>query len=318
MNRRSGVVVASVLAGCALAGCTAEADVPEQPPVTGLLGALAGVRAAAGSTSYVEYGDVAAVRALVAADGQRFGGLAGYGYSDLAARAGKVAEVVGFDASAATSALRVGEPPTWAAVLRLDVDVAAVEGKLTALGGERDRSGTWTTAGDGEVVPGGPLAKTGVVSGFQQVRVEPGVVRHGTGGEALRWVADPGDRTLADDPMTGELARCLGDVVAAVITGPKAGLPLAAGVRATPAGEAVEVACVPDENPNALRDLVATNLETARTGRPEWPRLLPGAAAEQPADQTGVVRVVVPAGPGTRAGRVLQALQRGDLATLFS
>ncbi|MGM1061465.1 hypothetical protein [Saccharothrix sp. Mg75] len=309
----------AVLVGFALVGCTAVADVSQQqpPPAGGLLGALAGVRATDGSTAYVEYGDVAAVRTLVAADAERFGGLRGYGYSDLAPRVGEVAGVVGFDASAATTALRVGEAPTWAAVLRLDVDVAAVEGKLTSLGGERDRSGTWTTAEDGRVSLDGPLARAGVVSGFQRVRVEPGAVRHGTGGEALGWVADPGGRTLADDPMTGELARCLGDVVAAVVTGPKAGLPIAVGVRAAPAGEAVEVVCVPDENPKALRDLVERNLETPSTGRPAWSDLLPGAVAEQPADQTGVVRVVVPAGPGTKADRALGALGRGELASLF-
>jgi hypothetical protein len=300
-----------------LAGCTAEADVPDAPPPTGLLGALAGVRAADGSAELVEYGDVATVRALVAGDAERFGDLEGYGYSPVAEAGGALVDVVGFDPARATSALRVGQS-AWAALLRLEVDVDAVGAKLTALGGRRDAGGTWTTAGDGEVSPGGPLSRVGVVTGFQRVRVAAGSVAHATTAEALGWVSGPGDQSLADDPMIGELARCLGEVPVALITRPRTGLPVAAGVRATPGGEATEVVCVPDENPKALAGRVQDNLEnSAVVGGEPWSAVLPGARVEQPADQTGVVRVVVPAGPGTRAGRVFRAWHRGDLPALF-
>lgn len=310
-----------VLAAVLLAGCTAEADVsgppPSTVPATGLLGALAGVRATDESAELVEYGDVAAVRALVAEDAERFRGLEGYGYSPVAPARAALADSVGFDPALATSALRAGQTP-WTAVLRLEVDVAAVDAKLAALGGQRGADGTWTTADDSEISPDGPLTRAGVVTGFQRVRAEAGSVVHATTGEALRWATEPGDRTLAEDPMIGELARCLGEVSAALITKPRTGLPVAAGVRTTPDGEATEVVCVPDENPNAFAGRVQDNLETGTaSGRP-WATVLPGARAEQPADQTGVVRVLVPAGPGTRAGRVLQALQRGDLPGLFT
>ncbi|MEU4745097.1 hypothetical protein AB0G02_32200, partial [Actinosynnema sp. NPDC023658] len=174
MDRRASVVLVVVL----LAGCTAEAEVP-QSPETGLLGALAGVRATDGSSVLVEYGDVAAVRALRAKDADRFAGLQGYGYSDLAGHAPVLPDLVGFDPSAATTALRVGQPPTWAAVLRVDVDVAAVESKLAGLGGRRADSGTWTTGADGEIRPEGPLAQQ-------------------RGGEHLR---DPGPRRPAQDRL---------------------------------------------------------------------------------------------------------------------
>ncbi|MFC6090772.1 hypothetical protein [Saccharothrix lopnurensis] len=316
MSWRWGVALVAVL----LAGCAARADVPEEPAPTGLLGALAGVRAVDGAAEFVEYGDVAAVRALVARDPERFRGLEGYGYSPLAAVGGGLADVVGFDPARATSALRVGRS-AWASVVRAEVDVAAVEARLTALGGRRDGSGTWTTAADGAVSPDGPLARVGVVTGFQRVRVAPGSVVHATGGEALGWVTEPGDRTLAADPMIGELARCLGEVPVALVAKPKTGLPVAVGVRASPTatGEATEVVCVPDENPKALAGRVRDNLGTgAATGGEPWSTALPGALVEQPADQSGVVRVLVPAGPGTRAGRVLLAWQRGDLPALFS
>ncbi len=297
-----------------LAGCAAEADVPQSPPATGLLGALAGARATDESSVLVEYGDVAAVRALLVKDAGRFGPLQGYGYSDLFGRSRVLPDLLGFDPTLATTALRVGQPPTWAAVLRMDVDVAAVDAKLAALGGRRADSGTWTTAGDGEPKSDGPLARAGIVTGFQQVRVEAGAVTHSPTGEALKWITEPsGDGSLAADPMIGELARCLGEVSAALISKPKSGLPVAAGVRTTPAGEATEVVCVPDENPNALMDRVRTNLEAA-----PWSATLPGATADQPADQTGVVRVLAPTAPDARIGRVLGSLQRGELTTLFS
>jgi hypothetical protein len=298
VTKGSGVALVAVL----LAGCAAEADVTQSPPETGLLGALAGARATDESAPLVEYGDVAAVRVLLEKDAERFRALQGYGYSDLAPYGAVLPDLVGFDPARATTALRVGQPPTWAAVLRMDVDVAAVDAKFAALGGRRADPGTWTTGEDGEIV-----------SGFQQVRVEAGAVVRATTAEALKWITEPsGDRSLAADPMIGELARCLGEVSVALISRPKSGLPVAAGVRTTPAGESTEVVCVPDENPNALKDLVRTNLEG-----PTWAATLPGATVEQPADQTGVVRVLAPNAPDAHVGRVLAAFQRGELTALF-
>ncbi|MEV8440467.1 hypothetical protein AB0425_24060 [Actinosynnema sp. NPDC051121] len=316
MNRRSSVALIAVLSvGCAAlsVGCTAEADVPPRGPETGLLGALAGVRATAGSSVLVEYGDVAAVRALVAEDAERFGGLRGIGYSDLVGHSRVLPGLVGFDPDEATTALRVGQPPEWAAVLRMDVDVAAVDAKLEGLGGRKGGSGTWTTGEDNVIDPDGPLAEAGIVTGFQQVRVEAGSVAHSPAGEALKWVTEPpGKESLAADPMTGELARCLGEVSAALISEPRSGLPVAAGVRTTPEGGTTEVVCVPDENPNALKDLVRTKLESA-----PWSETLAGATVEPPADQAGLVRVLVPVAPGVPVGRVLVAFQRGELPALF-
>lgn len=308
-------LIAVLSVGCAvlLVGCAAEADVPQRAPETGLLGALAGVRATDGSSVLVEYGDVAAVRALVAKDAERFGALRGVGYSDLVAHSRVLPGLVGFDPGEATTALRVGQPPAWAAVLRMDVDVAVVDAKLEGLGGRKGGSGTWTTGGDNEIVPDGPLAEAGIVTGFQQVRVEAGSVAHSPAGEALKWVTEPpGKESLAADPMTGELARCLGEVSAAFIGEPRSGLPVAAGVRTTPEGGATEVVCVPDENPNALKDLVRTKLGSA-----PWSETLAGATVEPPADQAGLVRVLVPLAPGVPVGRVLVAFQRGELPKLF-
>ncbi|MFE2753617.1 hypothetical protein ACFXGA_16645 [Actinosynnema sp. NPDC059335] len=308
MITRSGLALVAVL----LAGCAPAADVPEPQPGTGLLGALALVRATDESAVLVEYGDVAAVRALLARDADRFGALRGYGYSGLAGHGHVLPDLVGFDPAQAATALRVGQPPAWAAVLRMDVDVAAVDGKLAALGGRRADSGTWITAADDELVPTGPLAEAGIVTGFQRVRVEAGSVSHAPNAESLAWVTEPPDgKSLAADPMVGELARCLGEVSAALIGRPRSGLPLAAGVRTTPDGGTTEVVCVPDENPNALMDLVRTNLETA-----PWSGLLPGASVERPDDQTGLVRVLAPTPPDARAGRVLTAFQRGELPGL--
>ena len=309
VDKRSIVGLVAVM----VVGCAAEAEVPQGVAETGLLGALAGVRATVGSSLVVEYGDVAAVRRLAGGDAERFGGLQGYGYSDLAGHGRVLPGLVGFDPGRATTALRVGQSPMWAAVLRMDVDVAVVGAKLRALGGREGDAGAWTIGEDGVVDPGGPLAQAGIVTGLQRVRVEAGSVAYSPSGEALEWVTQPaGGKSLAGDPMIGELARCLGEVSVALIGKPKSGLPVAAGVRVSVGGEVTEVVCVPDENPNALKDLVRTKLESA-----PWGETLAGATAEQPADQTGLVRVLAPVAPGVRVGRVLVAWQRGELPGLF-
>lgn len=309
--------MAAVLSACATTtGTPVGSTTSATEPVGGLLGALAKVRATEQTAALVEYGDVAAVRDLMASD-ERFRTLAGFGYSDIATAATQLAEQVGIDPRAAGEAVRVGRPPTWAGVLRVEVDVAAVNGRFDGFGAKRaDEAGatTWITAGDDEVESTGPFARMGVVSGFNKVRVAADSVAYAPSGRALTWVVDAGGSTLAGHEVVGALAACLGDVVAAVLT--TTPTPLAAGVRRS--GE--EVACATTDDPAAARGRVGAKVSSPtapRGGRP-WTAVLPDARVEVPTDRAGVVRVVAPTAPGVPVGRVVQALQRNELAALFS
>ncbi|MEU4804237.1 hypothetical protein [Actinosynnema sp. NPDC023587] len=321
---------AAGVALAALVGCATTAGTPvgspvggtsvvEQPSPTGLVGALRKVRATADSALMIEYGDVNAVRELTTSDAQRFRGLEGYGYSDLAPRSSLLGDAIGFDPRDAAEAIRVGKPPNWAGVLWTRVDVTLVNSKFERSGAKRaDEAGatTWITANDGEVDLRSPFAQMGIVAGFNKVRVAPDSISFGTSGGSLAWVVEPGGSTLADDGSVAALASCLGEVVVAlIVTGPS---PVAVGVRAED-DRVDEVACAPSSAPADLRDRVQARLDDVTPARgPVWSTVLRDAEAEVPADRPGVVRVVVPAGPGTTAGRVFQAAQRNELAALFT
>ncbi|MEV0675621.1 hypothetical protein AB0I60_03765 [Actinosynnema sp. NPDC050436] len=313
------VAVLAVLAGCGTtSGTPVGTTVTARPDVGGLVGALGRVRATAQSTLLVEYGDVEAVRGLVSSDKQRFRNLEGYGYSDLAPRSALLGDAVGFDPRTATGAIRVGKPPSWAGVLWLPVDLPLVNSKFDRIGAKRaDENGatTWITAGDDVADLKGPFGEMGIITGFNKVRVSADSVAYGPSSATLAWVVEPGTSTLAGDKAVRDLASCLGDAVAALLTtGPT---PVAAGVRVV--GDQVdEVVCVPAGKPAELRDRVQARLDDVAPGRgPVWATVLRDARAEIPDDHPGMVRVVVPAGPGTTAGRVFQAFQRNDLPALF-
>lgn len=317
----AAVVVLAAVAGCGATteGTPVSGTAAVTPPnATKLVAALATVRATDETAVLVEYGDVAAVRELQAADRQRFRALEGYGYSDLAGQAPVLAERVGFDPRRASEAVRVGTPPKWAGVLRMPVDVARVNSEFERLGAKRaDEAGatTWITAEDDQVDLAGPVAELGIVSGFNRVRVAADSIAFAPSGAALARVVEPGGSTLAQEAAVLAPAACLGDVVAAVITTRPS--PIAVGVRAS--GDRVEeVVCVPSGAPAELRDRVRARLDDVRPERgPVWSTVLRDAEAEVPGDQAGVVRVVVPAGPGATVGRVFQSLQRNELPALF-
>ncbi|MBB5957056.1 hypothetical protein FHS29_003649 [Saccharothrix tamanrassetensis] len=320
----AAVGLVAILAGCASETPGTPVTTAGTPVASGLTSALAKVRATEESAVLVEYGDVAAVRELVRRDRQRFQPLQGVGYSDIAARSDSLAGAVGFDPANASEAIRVGQPPNWAGVLRMEVDAEAVNGKFAGLGAQRvdgPDSTTWITAADHEVRLTGELGRLGIVSGFNKVRVAPDSIAFGPSGTSLAWVVDPGTGpSLAQDEVVGGLAACLGEVTVAMISKSRRGGPaVAVGVRATK-DEVTEFVCVPDENPAALRDRVQARLDspTADRGGQVWSTVFRDAEAEVPADRPGTVRVVAPADSATRVGRVLQALQRNDLAALFS
>ncbi|MEV0676061.1 hypothetical protein AB0I60_06000 [Actinosynnema sp. NPDC050436] len=318
--RRRVAAVAAVL-GVVVAGCsgapapdTAPTSVAGTSPVpaTGLATALTWVTAADPAVIRVEYGDGAAVRELVARNG-RFVSLEGYGYGPLHAHSAALADIIGVDPRKSRQALRVTVVGERIGVLRSDFDVAAVNAKFEALsaqkGDSKDGVTSWLTGVDG-AAPGSPLARREFAKAFNQVRVGPERFEHTTAATAVSWTDDPGSSLLADRGLAG-LARCLGEVTAALVQRPSYQPFVGAGVRVVD-GKPSEVVCTPTRDAEAHLRRVRERLAS-----PTWAAVFPGATAEVPADQPDVVRVVAPDDGTLKIGRAAEAIGGGgELFTL--
>ncbi len=299
------------------AGCSGDPAGEE----SGLRGALARAGADGNTRAYVEYGDVARLTAL-AKDGKRFLGISGYGYGPIASTSRVMADELGFDPAAMDGGLVVGRPPDQAGVLWGDYDVDALDRELAGRGipAEDSRGGRrWTSAADKEIKLDGPLAGVARTSELNDIRTAPGSFAYSSARAGLDLVTAPGGGTLADDPLMRRLSRCLGDVVAAVVTTAEGdATTYAVGIRAPSARDVTEVACLaPGGDPKAVRDRVARELEdgSAPSTRQPWRELLPHASADLV--QFGlIVRIEAKPGPDDPVGRVMQMLQTRDLAAL--
>lgn len=264
-----------------------------------MLAALANVQATADTRVAVEYGAPARVRAL----GERFRMVEGYGFGMIANSARLVDEAIGVDLQGFDSGIVVGQAPRWGAALWGDYDVAAVDAKFRELGIDSVEQGggtLWTSGKDFEIaLADGPFTGVVPLNQFNDVRTAAGSFAYGPARAGVEWVTDAGDTTLADDDALARLALCLGDVVAARIEDG-----IAAGVR----GDGREVACVGGDQGAVEKALDGPVPST----RQPWDSLLPGVTVE---DGGGLVRVVAPGGDEP-AGRMLQAMMKGDLKAL--
>lgn len=281
-----------------LAGCAGEDDEGS----TGLLDALAKVRATEDSRRMVEFGAPSRLP-----DGDRFMRLVGYGYGQLAPSAELVREEVGLDLAAFDAGVVAGQPPRWVGAVWGDYDSAKVEGRLADLGAKREGQefggGTvWRSAEDDEVnVKDGPFKGIVRLNEFNTVHTSGTSFAYSPSAVGLDWVANPGDSTLAGDDVIGPLARCLGDVVAANLTGEGQGV----GVRA----DGTEVVCLDAERAAVERALAGDVPST----RQPWDELLPNAEVDE---SDGRTRITVPPSDDRPAGRVLQLLHTQDVRAL--
>lgn len=290
-----------VTAGLVLTGCS------DDPAEDGLLGALGRVRATAETRVAVEFGQPAAVQALLDKDKARYQTLQGYGYSTIARYGVIVEDVLGLDFDGFDGAIFVGEPPKQAAVLWGEYDVSAVDGKLRDLGidSEAGLGGSrWRSGDDYEFnVTGGPFPET-MAAGQQQfnnIVTRDGSFAYAPAEEGVDWVTEPGDTTLADDDVLAPLATCLGDVIAAQLTATG----LAVGVRE----DGTEVICL-DGDRAQVSDALKGDLPSTRE---PWEEVLPGAEVSE---DGSLVRVTAPARDGKPVGRVLRMMATRDLDAL--
>lgn len=292
------IVAITVSAGLLLAGCSDDAK------EDGLLGALGRVRATAENRVSVEYGEPAAVRALLDQDKARYQTLRGFGYSAVAQYGGRLDDALGLDLDGFYQAIHVGNPPKQTTILWGEYDVATVDDKLRGLNidDEAQFGGTrWRSADDNEISFDGPFIDMAPPAQLNNILTTNGSFAYAPAAEGIDWVADPGDDTLADDDVLAPLATCLGDVVAAQLmaTGE------AVGVRQ----DSTEVICLEGDQ---ARVSAALKEDLPSTGEP-WDSVLPGAEVTQ---DGALARITVPAQDGEPVGRVLRLILNGDLAGL--
>lgn len=289
-----------VAVGLVLVGCS-DSEAEED----GLLGALGRVRATADTRVSVEYGEPAAVRALMAKDKVRYQTLRGYGYGSIAMYSETVEDTLGLDLDEFDGAIHVGEPPRHATVLWGDYDVAAVDGKLRGLdidGKEGLGETRWNSGADNVIdFADGPFTNVVGPAQFNNIRTADRSFSFAPVAAGIDWVTAPGDETLAADDVLVSLAKCLGDVIAAQLTATGE----AVGVRE----DATEVICLAADQADVSDALEGQAPSTGES----WDRVLPDAKVDQ---DGALARVTVPARDGQPVGRVLRLMAKGDLAEL--
>ncbi|TDV44297.1 hypothetical protein [Actinophytocola oryzae] len=286
-------------AGLVLAGCSND-DAGDE---SGLLSALGQVRATPETRKAVEYGEPAAVRALLAEDRDRYQLLQGFGYGTIASYAIVVGETLSLHLDEFDSAISVGQPPKQATVLWGKYDVAAVDGKLRGLGIDgraADDATRWRAADDYEIdLANGPFADLAPTPQLNDILTRDWSFAFAPAAAGIDWVTDAGDETLAGDDVLASLARCLGDVVAAQLQATRQ----AVGVRE----DGTQLICLDGDR---ARVSDALDGDMPSTARP-WHDVLPGAEVTEDGD---LVRVTVPPPPDdTPVGQVMRVMQNGDL-----
>jgi hypothetical protein len=327
----AGVVGAALLAGCS-SSTSGSADQSGSDHHSGspgsLSGALALVAADDNTRAWLEYGRP---KAIVAANGGSsatgtYGGVSGYGFSDLANYAKLLPPLVGFDATTADEALTAGQPPTHAGWISGGVDATKVEQALTKVGAKKDGA-TLRLAGDNELNLEGPLSKAlqAPMPMLNVVSTSGSSLRYGSGGAAVDLVGEPKGATLDADATVNAVAACLGDPLVAVVTdqpagpsGPRRELGLA--VTGTSSGDATEELCIAT---GSAADAAAMKIKlqdgltsgTSQRSNEPWSQLLTGVSVE--IRNGNVVRATAHPVAGQPAGTLLQALRNKDLASLI-
>ncbi|MGH3319899.1 MAG: hypothetical protein ACRDN9_06895 [Streptosporangiaceae bacterium] len=294
----------------------------------GLLGALTQVQDTKAARAYVEYGDIETLRQLSRGEPtSRFQSVQGIGYSQLAPRADKIADKSGIDPRQADSAVTAGEPPKRVGRLEGSFDVDDINSRLARLGGKQRsvEGGTLWVWHKGGAVDFRNDPFPGLVGLFNVILVEPDAITYGRTVDMVEHMHKRGKDTLATSTRHREMARCLGDVVAAILTagaGENGGQLYGVGLRAESAQDITEVACVStksDDMAARIADQVPNrwNSQMTANGTP-WKELLDDPEVETFGGAAHLVRLTAhPPSADSPIGIFPQALYNGDLPRLF-
>jgi len=320
--------VCALLTAVAGSGCGADdaaekADGGDKPP-TALITALREAENTEPARSWTEFGDVAALRSQDTPT--KPDPLLGHGEAGLAPAASLLPELTGIDPYAARTAVSVGRPPTSVGLLYGTFDTAAIGAKLKKLGYAEHALGggesAWVILDDHAIDANAPLARIGIVTAMNVVRVSPRRIVYG-GATADLDRALKGTGPLADDKAVGALADCLGEVRAAWLglderTAPE---PMGVGVRRTAKGEATEVVCVTTASKGAAESIASAwpgrvRSTTSTVSGVPWSTLLAEPEAEVLGGSSHVVRLT--ARPTGSVNVLFDAWRQGDLGPLLT
>ncbi|NEA97631.1 hypothetical protein [Streptomyces sp. SID13726] len=291
-----------VMSGCGNSD-TAGDDHVERPH-TPLITALSQVKDTHLTQDWIEFGDVAGVRARSGAgSASPRDPLLGYGEQKLADAAALLPGLTGIDPFAARTALTLGYPPDQVGVLYGSFNTTEIGAKLRKLGyKEHALAGgetSWIIRDHHQIDQKDPLAQLGILTALNVVRVSSKRIVH-AGATADIDKTLSGARSLSDNEEVGGIADCLGQVEAAQIGFDVniSDTPLGVGVL-RPSGsdaDATEVACVTTESEGAAQALASgwpgrvKSTMSARAGEP-WSKLLTRPRAEVVGGASHVVRL---------------------------
>lgn len=187
---------------------------------TALEQSLDRITATEATIQYIEFGNLARIRELSGDSHEgTWGSLDRFGMTHLFAHREEMLPVLGIDMSAAHAATVAGQPPAAVTLIEGGQDGDQITSAATESG--------WTDD-DGVLTLETDLTQPLSVPAPHVQPLDTDVAIGGI--EADVSVVDTDDTSLADEPASGSLADCLGDVAAAVVRVVDA-RPVAAGVR---------------------------------------------------------------------------------------
>ncbi|ACU72215.1 hypothetical protein Caci_3308 [Catenulispora acidiphila DSM 44928] len=191
--------------------------------------ALKNVHATAQTSNSIEYGDTAQVTKLnggtTEGESGPFAGLLGVGADQLRGYSELLPEHTGFDYTTGSTAISFGTAPNTVQVLYGTFDPAAIGAKLAAWGYKSSDRGNgvtaWVFEDDHKIDMSKLDPSTGVGPGMtgwlNVVWVSKTSIVYGGATSDLAAAVPAQGKALADDPVVGPLADCLGSPLAAFV-----------------------------------------------------------------------------------------------------
>ena len=215
--RITAVVLTAALAGTLAAGCSSGGGI-QSLAATGFRAALAHVAATDATRGYVDYDDTAALVAVAgkdpaADDPAHYGRLRGSGVPGLVPLASVLHDSTGLQLIDAKYTISAGAPPNQVGFVSGGQPADQLTKGFTGLG--------WHQDGNRLVAPGLAGVKDDTLGmaaiSLAQLSAADGNLRYGNKSTKLDDVGGSPSHSLADDPLIGALAGCLGPVAAATI-----------------------------------------------------------------------------------------------------
>ncbi|MFL6112482.1 MAG: hypothetical protein ACJ786_14175 [Catenulispora sp.] len=242
-----------------------------------------------------------------------------YGGANLASYNEILTPIIGFNAKA-PFALTVGKPPTEVTILYGTYDPAAIGAKLQGLGYKQTERGhgetQWLIRDDHQFDMNQQPAELGAtLSTLNVIRVSKDRIVYGGATADLDAAGPAQSAALADDPVIGEIAKCLSADASGEFTAGLA-VPLAVGVGSD-GTESICVAADGDRSAQAYGDIFTTQITKGMTlNQQPWSKMLTDPKVEPLGGKAHVVRLTVRS--VTPEHLILpEALLNGDVARLL-